>query len=203
MLGKRLEISPFTVYYSIEGVMMTKEDTDKQRKKAKQRYFEVKGLQLSIAVLTMLTLLTGITLQVGATAAVNYYALSSYAFSVFLIAGYAVIVIVFSLFFTHRLVGPFKRLEYEMKLILKGDSARRLSSRKEDDLHLRGFIARLNEYISRHEECRVEYNRLSGLTASKLGEIDEELSKERLDREKIKKEVKSLQKELRESCEKR
>ena len=182
---------------------MTKEDLEKQRKKTRLRCFEVKGIQLSIAVLTVLTLLAGMTLQVAAAAAVRHYGFSSYVFSIFLIAGYAVIVIVFSMFFTHRLVGPFKRLEYEMKLILKGDRARRLSSRKEDDLHLRGFITHLNECISRHEETNVEYNRLSGLVSGRLGEIGDELSKEKPDREKVKKEIKALQKELRESREKK
>ena len=182
---------------------MTKEDLEKQRKKTRLRCFEVKGIQLSIAVLTVLTLLAGMTLQVAAAAAVRHYGFSSYVFSIFLIAGYAVIVIVFSMFFTHRLVGPFKRLEYEMKLILKGDRARRLSSRKEDDLHLRGFITHLNECISRHEETNVEYNRLSGLVSGRLGEIGDELSNEKPDREKVKKEIKALQKELRESREKK
>ncbi len=191
------------MYYSIEEAMIMKEDWKTQRKKTKLRHFEVKGLQLSIAVLTVLALLAGITLQAAAAAAVGYYGFSSYAFTVFLVAGYAVIVIVFSLFFTHRLVGPFKRLEYEMKLILKGDSTRRLSSRKEDDLHLRGFIMQLNECISRHEETSMKYDRLSGFASKRLGEIDDELSKERPDCEKLKKEVKALQKEMREFHEKK
>ncbi|MBI5887724.1 MAG: hypothetical protein HZB82_03320 [Deltaproteobacteria bacterium] len=182
---------------------MTKESLEKARKKTRLKCFEVKGIQLSIAVLTVLTLLAGMTLQVASAAAVRHYGLSSYVFSIFLIAGYAVIVIVFSMFFTHRLVGPFKRLEHETKLILKGDIARRLSSRKEDDLHLRGFIMNLNECISRHEEINVEYNRLSGLVSGKLGEIEGELSKEKPYREKVKKELKALQRELRESREKR
>lgn len=182
---------------------MAREDINTRHKRTKLKCFEEKGLQLTVAVLVVLTLLAGITLQMAVASVVSHYGFSFYVFTIFLIAGYAVIVIVFSLFFTYRLVGPFRRLEYEMKLILKGDKERRLTSRTEDDLHLRGFIARLNDFISGCSITNMEYKKFSDSIEGKLGEIGKELSKEKCDREKIKREVHALQREVREFGEKR
>lgn len=177
---------------------MRKEDSSKLIKKFHQRYFAARDLQFSVALLVVLALLGGIFLQTFSSAIISRYGTSTPLLGVFLIIGYFLIVVLIAVFFTHRLVGPFKRLEYEMKLISTGELSRRLSIRSQDDLHIRNFIRHTNNFISKFEEMSKEYNRLNSTVVKKMEEINSELSKKDFDCSKVRSEIVALQKEIRE-----
>lgn len=167
-------------------------------KKVRQIYFVARDLQFSIALLTVLALLGGIFLQAVSTALISYFNLTTPALGIFLIIGYIILVVFLSVFFTHRLVGPFKRLEYEMKLISAGELNRRLTIRAKDDLHVRNFVRYTNDFISNFEEMSKDYNKLNSTISGRLIEISRELTKEPIECEKVKQEIKELQKQIHE-----
>src|SRR3972149_2764698 len=157
---------------------MSREEDTKPVSRIKQAHFTAKELQLSIAVFTVIALLGGIVLQSGATYLISYYGLATPFLGIVLIVGYIGIVVLIAIVFTHRLVGPFKRLEYEMKLIKSGELSRRLSVRTKDDLHIRNFVKYANQFIASFEEMSKDYNSLNSAVSQKLREIEAELSRE-------------------------
>ncbi len=168
-----------------------------ERKKAvRQRYFVARELQLSIALLVIMALLGGIFLQSVAAALTTHFNLETPILGVILVVGYVLIVAFLAVFFSHRLVGPFKRLEFEMRHIKDGELARRLTVRTRDDLHVRNFVEHVNDMISKFEEMSEAYNKLNSTISKGLARVVEELSNEDFDCDKIKKELKSLQKEI-------
>ncbi|MBI1912562.1 MAG: methyl-accepting chemotaxis protein [Deltaproteobacteria bacterium] len=176
--------------------MMSKDDVLKPPKPFKQRYFVARELQFSIALLIVLALLGGITLQALSSALIDYFGLNTPILGIFLIFGYVGIIVLLAIFFTHRLVGPFKRLEYEMKLISAGDIAKRLTIRNKDDLHVRNFVKYTNEFISNFEEMSKEYNMLNSTVSKKIDEITQELAKDNFDCKKLSEELIVLQKQV-------
>lgn len=168
----------------------------------KQRYFMAKELQFSLAFVIVLALLGGIFLQALSSALISYWKLKTPFLGVFLIAGYGAIVVLLAVFFTHRLIGPFKRLEYEMKLIRDGNLSRRLSIRTHDDLHIRNFVRYVNSFLSRFEEMSEEYNRLNSTVITKLDMAVEELSRGSMECPRLKAEIEDLRKQVREFREK-
>ncbi|MBI5642952.1 MAG: hypothetical protein HY954_05700 [Deltaproteobacteria bacterium] len=180
---------------------MQKEDSLKSNQ-LKQRHFCARELQFSIALLIVLALLGGIFLQAVSTALSNYYGLNTPVLGIFLVIGYVAIVVLLAVFYTHRLVGPFVRLEYEMRLITSGNISKRLSVRAKDELHIRNFIKYTNNFVERFEEMSKEYNKLNSTASKKLEEITKELAKEKYDCPKIQEEIRSLQKNIRELREK-
>jgi vacuolar-type H+-ATPase subunit I/STV1 len=142
----------------------------------KQRYYSSRDLQFSIALLVVLALLAGIFLQTVSSALITHYGMSSPLLAVFLAAGYVGIVILIAVFFTYRLVGPFRRLEYEMKLIQSGDLSKRLSVRTKDDLHIRNFVNYVNLFVAGFEGAKKEEDRLRGEILSRIEEIEKELA---------------------------
>lgn len=168
----------------------------------KQRYFVAKELQFSLALIIVLALLGGIFLQAASSALISYWGLETTALGFLLIIGYVLIVVLLAVFFTHRLVGPFKRLEYEMKLVQAGNLAKRLSIRSQDDLHIRNFVKHINSFIARFQEMSGEYNRLNSTVSSKLEDISGELAKHKADCPHLRKEIDELLKQVREFREK-
>ena len=168
----------------------------------KQRYFMAKELQFSLAFVIVLALLGGIFLQAVSSALISYWELKTPFLGFFLIIGYAAIVVLLAVFFTHRLIGPFKRLEYEMKLVKDGNLSRRLSIRTHDDLHIRNFVRYVNSFLSRFEEMSAEYNRLNSTVITKLDMAVEELAKGRTDCPRLKEEIEQLRTQVREFREK-
>lgn len=168
----------------------------------KQRYFMARELQFSLAFIIVLALLGGIFLQAVSSALISYWQINAPFLGFFLITGYAAIVILLAVFFTHRLVGPFKRLEYEMKLIMAGNLSKRLSIRTHDDLHIRNFVKYVNGFLSRFEEMSGEYNRLNSTVITKLDMAIDEISKGKPDCPRLKEEIEDLRKQVREFREK-
>ncbi len=170
------------------------DDTDE--KDVRQRYFVARELQLSIALLTVLALLGGIFLQSVSKALMSHFNFQTPALGVFLIIGYIIIVVLIAVFFTHRLVGPFKRLEYEMKIIRSGELDKRLSIRSQDDPHVSNFVKYINDFIASFEDMSKGYSKLNSTVSIALDEVLEELSKDECDREKVKKRLEELRKDI-------
>ncbi len=169
----------------------------KPRKKLiRQRYFVARELQLSIALLVITALLGGIFLQSVAAALTRHIGLDTRVLGILMIIGYVIIVAFLAMVFSHRLVGPFKRLEYEMKHVKDGDLDIRLTVRTRDDLHVRNFVEHVNDMISNFEHMNSSYNKLNSTISIGLGRIVEELAKDDVDCAKLKKNLKSLQKEI-------
>ncbi|MBI4950130.1 MAG: hypothetical protein HY955_08305 [Deltaproteobacteria bacterium] len=182
--------------------MMQKEDSLKSGH-IRQRYFCARELQFSVALLIVLALLGGMSLQALSSLLSRHYGLDTPILGILLVIGYVAIVILLAVFYTHRLIGPFVRLEYEMKLISAGNLSRRLSMRTKDDLHIRNFAKHVNDCIGRFEEMSREYNLLNSALSKRLDDITMEISKgSQADCAMIQQEIKALQAEMRKLREK-
>lgn len=181
-----------------ERLLMDQEGQKRIPRKFRQSYFVARELQFSIALLAVMALLGGIFLQTVSSALIAYFELTTPSLGIFLIVGYIILVVLLSVFFTHRLVGPFKRLEYEMKLVSSGELNRRLTVRTKDDLHVRNFVMYANDFITNFEEMSKEYNKLNSALSLKLNGIAREISKEPVDCDKIRREIKELQLQIHE-----
>ncbi|MBI5238444.1 MAG: methyl-accepting chemotaxis protein [Deltaproteobacteria bacterium] len=182
--------------------MTDNRESNKPFKNVRQKFFEARALQLSAAVLVVLALIGGILVQSVSTALTSHYGFTTPALGLILIAGYIIIIALIAVFFTYRFIGPFKRLEYEMKLIAAGDISRKLSIRSKDDLYIRHFVRYVNKFLSRFADMSREYNTLNSEVSTGLGEITKEMSKEKFDCGKVKQDIQALQKKIHELREK-
>lgn len=121
-----------------------------KKKQIRQKYFVSKELRLSIALIILWSLLI--------TAFFTYFAKElsdqighGVLLFVIIMAGYVVIVVVLTMLFSHRLIGPFQRLKTEIRLIGIGDYHRRLNVRTNDDIYIRSFIAEVNKMLDEFE----------------------------------------------------
>jgi len=170
----------------------------KTRHKLKQRHFAARELQISIALIIVIALLGGIFLQSLSSWLSSYLGLSSSVVTIFLTIGYAGIIAFLTIFFSHKLVGPFKRLEYEMQIITKGGIGKRLSVRTKDDLYVRNFVSKVNEFIDEFEEMSKEYNKMSSLVSSQLGEVIRRADGETIECDTLRQEMEELQRKIHE-----
>lgn len=177
------------------GLQMSRDHTPGAKGRLKGSYVS-RELQLTISVIVIMALLGGIVLQALSGSILKRYDIGTPYIGFILIVGYIFLVAVISIFFAHRFVGPFRRIEYEMKLIASGELSRRLSVRKGDDLHVRHFVARVNDFVGSFEEMSREYNALYSLIDRKLSMIDEEISTENPDCEAIKRDIKELKERI-------
>jgi len=161
-----------------------------------EKCFTARGLQITIAFLAIIVLLSGVFLQVVSSALREYYGFGVVFVGALLVIGYAAIVALISIFFTHRLIGPFKRIEYEMKMIAGGEISKRIGIRTQDDLHVRNFVTYANRFIDSFEKMSKDYNELNSSVSIKLGEISAELSKEKFNCAALKAELIALQKQI-------
>ena len=123
------------------------------RKLIRQKYFVSKELRISIALIILWSLLV--------TAFFTYFAKelgekigNGTLLFVIIMLGYLIIVIVLTMFFSHRLIGPFQRLKMEMKLIRSGDYHRRLNVRKSDDIYIMSFVTEVNKILAELEKAQ-------------------------------------------------
>ncbi|MBI5893780.1 MAG: methyl-accepting chemotaxis protein [Deltaproteobacteria bacterium] len=164
----------------------------------RQTYFVAKELQATIALLVVLALLGGLFLQSISKGLNTYLRLESSYLGVFMTVGYIAIIAFLAIFFSHRLVGPFKRLEYEMRIIAKGELDKRLSVRTRDDLHVRNFTEYLNEFINNFEEMSKDYNKVNAAIDIGLEELAKMIESEKYHPTEIKNKILSLQKHIHE-----
>lgn len=183
---------------------MQKEDSLKSGHHVKQRYFCARELQFSIALLIVLALLGGVFLQAISSLLSQYYGVDTPVLGILLIIGYVAIVVLLAVFYTHRLIGPFVRLEYEMKMISQGNLSKRLTLRIKDDLHIKNFVNHVNSFVGRYEEANRDYGQMHAAISKRLEEITKELSKgKEADCSMIDQELRALQAEMRKFREKR
>ncbi|UCD36023.1 MAG: hypothetical protein JSU90_04100 [Nitrospiraceae bacterium] len=116
----------------------------------RQKYFVAKELRLSIALIILWSLFV--------TAFFTYFAKelgekigSGNLLFVIIMVGYIVIIVVLTMLFSHRLIGPFQRLNTEMRLIRAGDYRRRLNVRSSDDIYIKAFVAEVNKVLETHD----------------------------------------------------
>lgn len=162
----------------------------------RQKYFVSKELRISIALIILWTLLV--------TAFFTYIAKElsgkiGHGTPLFIIVmfGYAVIVIVLTMLFSHRLIGPFERLKTEIKLIMAGDYQRRLNVRQNDDVYIRSFIAQINRLLDEMENMHKTRRDLIQHVESELLSLIAVIEEREESREKLRESVLSLHKKLK------
>lgn len=165
-------------------------------KKLRQHYFVARELQITVALLVVLALLGGAFLQSVATALNEYLGFTTSALTVFLTLGYIAIVAILAIFFAHRFVGPFKRLEYEMRIVANGSLDKRLTIRTRDDLHVRNFVAYVNEFIENFENMSKDYNKVHSTLSLQMADIIKRMEKGQYNPEEIKEAIKTLHKQM-------
>jgi len=123
-------------------------------KKMRKKYFVSKELRLSIAIMLLWALLiTGFFTYIAR--GLDEKVGSSTLMFVIIMIGYLAIVVVLSIIFSHRILGPFQRLHTELRLIISGNHQRRLNVRKNDDLSLKLFIDEVNNVLSEYERMHI------------------------------------------------
>lgn len=181
---------------------MDKMIPENREKKIRQNYFVAKELQITIALLVVLALLGGTFLQSLSEALSSHFGFKTSALTIFLAIGYIAIIAFLAVFFAHRLLGPFKRLEYEMKKITGGEFDKRLSVRAKDDLYVRNFVAHVNTFIESFENMSKDYNRLHSALSAEFADIIRKIEKGGHNPEEIKETLKTLRKHVHELREK-
>ncbi|MBI5049009.1 MAG: methyl-accepting chemotaxis protein [Deltaproteobacteria bacterium] len=171
-------------------------------KKIRQHCFVARELQITIALLVVLALLGGAFLQSIFTKLNTYFGFTTPVLSIFLTIGYIALVAFLAIFFAHRFLGPFKRLEYEMKVIMSGALDKRLTVRTKDDLYVRNFVAYVNKFIENFENTSKDYNNLHSAISTKLTNIIKKIEQGQYNMEDIKETLKTLQQYSHESREK-
>ncbi|MDA8173421.1 MAG: hypothetical protein M0018_02385 [Nitrospiraceae bacterium] len=132
----------------------------------KQKHFTSSALRYSILFIVMWSLGAGVVFITLAKLLGN---MVNREFLPFIImAGYVALVLVLTLYFSHRLIGPFERLKMEMRLILGGDYSRRLHVRHRDDIYIKSFVEDVNKVIHELEMARGELEHLSHAAKSEL-----------------------------------
>ncbi|MBI3399093.1 MAG: hypothetical protein HY026_07685 [Deltaproteobacteria bacterium] len=174
----------------------------KTGKKTRQNYFVARELQITIALLVVLALLGGTFLQSVSAALNSYLGFTTPSLTIFLVIGYIAIVAFLAIFFAHRFVGPFKRLEYEMKTVANGELDKRLTIRTKDDLHVRNFVAYVNEFIENFENMSKDYSKLHSALSIQMSDLIKRLEKGQYNPEDVKESIKTLQKQIHELREK-
>ncbi|MBI4690463.1 MAG: hypothetical protein HY754_09400 [Nitrospirae bacterium] len=157
-------------------------------KRPRKKFFIVKELRFSIALIVIWSLLAGIlftyiTKEIGTKIEHGLFSF----IAVFI--GYVIIVVVFTMFFAHRFIGPFERLKVEMKLILGGDYCRRLCIRGSDDFYIRSFVLEVNKVLDKFERKCLEKEGSRKKIDSELLHIISLIEKEDVTREKLREAV--------------
>ena len=136
-------------------------------KKTRQKYFVPREIRFSVAMIILWALLITSVFSYGANVLGEKIGHGFLFFSI-IAAGYIIIVVVLTLLFAHRLIGPFQRLKTEIKLIRSGDYHRRLNIRTNDDIYIKSFVDEVNMML---HELEMVHNCKEGL----LKHIDSEL----------------------------
>lgn len=177
-------------------------DTFKEMKKkfVRQKYFITKELRISVALIILWSLLV--------TAFFTYFAKElgskiGHGTGLFLVVmlGYLLIVVVLTMLFSHRLIGPFQRLKTEMRLIMSGEHQRRLTVRKNDDIYIRSFIREVNKIIDEYERTRNHREDLVNKMDSEFMGLITAIEEEAASKEKLRETVLSFHKKMKNGSE--
>jgi hypothetical protein len=134
-----------------ENAMAEKTSETIGHKKLQRKHFTLKEVRLSIAHMVLWSLLsiaffTYLTIELGEIID------KSPLYFIVLLAIYAIVVVILTLFFTHRFIGPFARLKTELRIILSGNHHKRLTVRHHDDIYIGSFIKEVNMLVDKLEK---------------------------------------------------
>lgn len=131
-----------------------------------KKHFVSNELRYSIALIVIASLATGIIFIL--LAKVLGMVISHAYVPVIVMAGYAVIVVLLTMIFTHRFIGPFPRMKMELRIILGGEYSRRLQLRGRDDIYIRSFVEELNLFLD-------EFEKMNNLKQEFIKSVDADL----------------------------
>ncbi len=163
--------------------------------KVRQKYFALNELRFSIAHLVLWALLsvaffTYMAIEIGEKIE------RSPVYFIIVVIGYALIVIILTLVFTHRFLGPFERLKTELKLIRTGSHHRRFHVRTKDDFYLRSFITEVNKILEGLEEITGSKEELHKKINSELSNIKTIIERKEISKEELTEAVISFNKRV-------
>lgn len=135
----------------------------------KQKHFSSNALRYSVLFIVIWSLTAGVAFIALAKLLGN--SVSHQYLPFIIMAGYVALVLILTLYFSHRLIGPFERLKMEMRLILGGDYSRRLHVRHRDDIYIKTFVQDVNKVIHELEMTRGELEHLSHSAMAELNTL--------------------------------
>ena len=155
-----------------------------EKRKAKQKHFSLKELRFSIAHLVLWALLsvaffTYVAIEIGEKIE------RGPVYFITVVIGYALIVIILTLAFTHRFLGPFERLKTELKLIRTGEYHRRFHVRSRDDFYLRSFITEINKVLEEHENIYFTTEEIHKNIDSEISNVKSLLGRKDISKEEL------------------
>ena len=165
------------------------------KRKVRQKYFALKELRFSIAHMVLWALLsvaffTYTAIEIGGRIE------RGPAYFIIVVIGYALIVIILTLIFTQRFLGPFERLKTELKLIRTGNHHRRFHVRTKDDFYLRSFITEVNKVLEGLEEITGSKEELHKKINSELSNIKTIIERKEISKEELTEAVISFNKRV-------
>jgi hypothetical protein len=115
--------------------------------KKKHRFFTAHELHISLMFIILTSFFSAVAFTYlikvfGDT--VREHSMTSFAV---VMLGYAAVVWLLTITFTHRFIGPFERLRYEVGMVIAGDFKKRLKIRRQDDAYIRAFEDDVNRVI--------------------------------------------------------
>ena len=163
--------------------------------KVRQKYFALNELRFSIAHLVLWALLsvaffTYTAIEIGGKIE------RGPVYFIIVVIGYALIVIILTLIFTQRFLGPFERLKTELKLIRTGNHHRRFHVRTKDDFYLRSFITEVNKVLEGLEEITGSKEELHKKINSELSNIKTIIERKEISKEELTEAVISFNKRV-------
>ncbi len=121
--------------------------------KQSKRHFAIRELRYSVAFIVISSLVAGIGFIILAKALNTVISPGIVPFVI--MVGYAALVLLLTMIFAHRFVGPFQRLKMEMRIVLAGNFSGRLKIRKKDDLYIKSFLEEVNHLLNEFEKMHV------------------------------------------------
>lgn len=164
-------------------------------KKSRKTHFSFKELRLSIAQMALWSLLavalfTYLIMELGEKMGRGPF------YFIILFAGYVLIVIILTMVFTHRFLGPFERLKTELRIIRSSNHYRRLSVRNHDDLYIRSFIVEVDKLLDELEKMYSFKKEFSKKIDSELSNMKSIIEKKEISKEELIEAVTSLNKKI-------
>jgi len=164
-------------------------------KKTRAKHFSFKELKFSIAHMILWSLLvvvffTYVTIYLGEKIE------HSLLYFLIVVAGYSIIVIILTLIFTHRFLGPFERLKTELRIIQSGNPHRRLSIRDHDDLYVRSFILEVDKLLDECEKSHLFKEKFREKINPELSNINTLIERKDVSKEELKEAIISLHKKV-------
>jgi hypothetical protein len=166
-----------------------------EKKKTRAKPFSLKELRFSIAYMILWSLLavvffTYLTIYLGEKIE------QSLIYFLIVVTGYSIIVVILTLIFTHRFLGPFERLKTELRIIRSGYPQRRLSIRSHDDLYVRSFISEVDKLLDEYEKLHLFKEEFREKINSELSNINTLIKRKDVPNEELKEAILSLHKEV-------